>query len=113
MFCSTVVRQCLLVDCNLYHLSCDEFSDCLLSRKGVPYGRGLGLKHWVKEQGDHDKSFPILDCTQRLKGYTYVLSIDMDEVLMPAKHNNIKEFAKEIFAVSCRTLKSSQRKCSR
>ena len=53
----------------------------------------------MKEQGDHDKSFPILDCTQRLKGYTYVMGIDMDEVLMPAKHDNIKDFAKEMFTV--------------
>ena len=58
-----------------------------------------GTEELVKEQGDHDKSFPILDCTQRLKGYTYVMGIDKDEVLMPAKHDNIKDFAKEMFTV--------------
>ena len=73
----------------------------------MPYGRGLDARRFVREQGDHDKSFPILDCTQRLKGYTYVLGIDMDEVLMPATHHNIKDFARETFAVSTSSLPSS------
>ncbi|XP_070177013.1 uncharacterized protein [Littorina saxatilis] len=64
---------------------------------GKPYGRGLDLKRFVKDQGDHDKSFPILECTQRLKGYSYVMGIDMDEVLVPVHHHNIKDFANHKF----------------
>nr|KAG5710534.1 hypothetical protein BaRGS_013180 [Batillaria attramentaria] len=34
--------------------------------------------HWVPQQASHDETFPILDCRQRLAGYTYVMGVDMD-----------------------------------
>ena len=49
----------------------------------------------MAQQASHDETFPILDCKQRLRGYTYVMGHDMDEVLMPAKHQSIKELLKE------------------
>ena len=51
--------------------------------------------HWVPQQASHDETFPILDCKQRLRGYTYVMGHDMDEILVPAKHESIKDLLKE------------------
>ncbi|KAK7095226.1 hypothetical protein V1264_006662 [Littorina saxatilis] len=62
---------------------------------GPPYHRGLDQPHWVPQQASHDETFSILDCKQRLRGYSYVMGHDMDEVLMPAQHVSIKDLIKE------------------
>ncbi|XP_076436180.1 uncharacterized protein LOC143275786 [Babylonia areolata] len=62
---------------------------------GPPYGRGLHWKEYVKSQVSHDETFPILDCKQRLQGYTYILGHDMDEVVMPARHQSLKDLIKD------------------
>ncbi|PVD22529.1 hypothetical protein C0Q70_18343 [Pomacea canaliculata] len=46
-------------------------------------------------QASHDETFPILDCRQRLAGYTFVLGHDMDEIAIPARHIDLKTFFKE------------------
>nr|KAG5689698.1 hypothetical protein BaRGS_006323 [Batillaria attramentaria] len=62
---------------------------------GEPHVRGLDGPHRVFQQFFHDESFSILDCRQRLAGYTYVLGIDMDEVLMPVQNQDVKTMLKD------------------
>lgn len=68
--------------------------------EGRPYNRGLDYGHWVAQQASHDETFPILDCRQRLAGYTFVLGHDMDEMAIPARHIDLKTFFKEQLQVS-------------
>ncbi|KAK7502517.1 hypothetical protein BaRGS_00006092 [Batillaria attramentaria] len=62
---------------------------------GPPYGRGLHESTRVFDQFFHDEALPILDCRRRLADYTYIMGVDMDEVLIPAKNQDLKAFLKE------------------
>ncbi|XP_025111713.1 uncharacterized protein LOC112574699 [Pomacea canaliculata] len=66
-----------------------------VSAARAAYNRGLDYGHWVAQQASHDETFPILDCRQRLAGYTFVLGHDMDEIAIPARHIDLKTFFKE------------------
>ena len=43
----------------------------------------------------HDQSLALMDCRQRLRGYAFVMVIGLDDLLIPLKHQNVKDLLRE------------------
>ncbi|PVD27358.1 hypothetical protein C0Q70_12514 [Pomacea canaliculata] len=65
---------------------------------GRPWGRGFTDETRVLDQLPQDENFPFLECRLRLAGYDYVMSIDMDEIILPRKMKLLKPFFQDIFS---------------
>ncbi|CAL1530148.1 unnamed protein product, partial [Lymnaea stagnalis] len=53
---------------------------------GKPKNRTFSkpLEHW--DQYDEDQTMAVLDCRQRMGGYDYIISHDLDEMIIPRKY---------------------------
>ncbi|GFO17677.1 beta-1,4-galactosyltransferase galt-1 [Plakobranchus ocellatus] len=60
---------------------------------GRPYNRTMNDKSFY--QFHHDESLAVLECRQRMGGYTYVMSHDLDEFIIPRKDIGLKPFFQE------------------
>ena len=43
----------------------------------------------------HDQSLALMDCRQRLRGYAFVMVMGLDDLLIPLKHQNVKDLLRE------------------
>ncbi|XP_046355280.2 uncharacterized protein LOC124134481 [Haliotis rufescens] len=65
---------------------------------------GVAYRDLYKHRHDHDgqfgqdESFVLLDCRERLSGYSWVMGIDADETILPRKNVTLKPFIKELTA---------------
>ncbi|XP_071088347.1 uncharacterized protein [Haliotis cracherodii] len=55
-------------------------------------------RHDHDGQFSQDESFVLLDCRERLSGYSWVMGIDADEIILPRKNVTLKPFIKELTA---------------
>lgn len=60
---------------------------------GRPYNRTMNDKGMY--QFHHDESLAVLECRQRMGGYTYVMSHDLDEFIIPRMDVGLKTFFQE------------------
>ncbi|XP_071088040.1 uncharacterized protein [Haliotis cracherodii] len=83
------------------------------SRQGIlevqPYelpGRieGVAYRDLYRHRHDHDgqfvqdDGFVLLDCRERLSGYSWVMGIDVDEIILPRRNVALKPFIYELTA---------------
>ncbi|CAG5115939.1 unnamed protein product, partial [Candidula unifasciata] len=61
---------------------------------GDPANRTLMEKEKRRMQFHHDESMAVLECRQRMAGYSYVISHDLDEFIIPRRDLDLKEFFK-------------------
>lgn len=61
---------------------------------GDPANRTLMERNKHTEQFHHDESMAVLECRQRMSGYTYVMSHDLDEYIIPRRDISLKQFFK-------------------
>ena len=57
---------------------------------GRPYNRTMNDKGAY--QFHHDESLAVIECRQRMAGYTYVMSHDLDEFIIPRADVGLKPF---------------------
>ncbi|XP_059139529.1 uncharacterized protein LOC131927752 [Physella acuta] len=62
---------------------------------GNPANRTLMERDKRTTQFHHDESLAVLECRQRMAGYSYVMSHDVDEFIIPRRDISLKEFFKE------------------
>lgn len=62
---------------------------------GSPPNRTLMERDKRTYQFHHDESMAVLECRQRMAGYTYVMSHDVDEFIIPRMDVGLKQFFKE------------------
>ncbi|CAL1534833.1 unnamed protein product [Lymnaea stagnalis] len=62
---------------------------------GAPPNRTLMERDKRTYQFHHDESMAVLECRQRMAGYTYVMSHDVDEFIIPRRNVGLKQFFKE------------------
>uniref|UniRef100_A0A0B7APZ7 Glycosyltransferase family 92 protein n=1 Tax=Arion vulgaris TaxID=1028688 RepID=A0A0B7APZ7_9EUPU len=62
---------------------------------GGPPNRTMIGKDIGTMQFHHDESMAVLECRQRMAGYSYVMSHDLDEYIIPRQHIGLKQFFKE------------------
>lgn len=67
---------------------------------GTPVNRTLLGVYTDTAQFHHDESMPVLECRQRMSGYTYVMSHDLDEYIIPRRDISLKQFFKVIFSLT-------------
>ncbi|XP_048237059.1 uncharacterized protein LOC124134422 [Haliotis rufescens] len=65
---------------------------------GVAYRDLYKHRHRHDGQFFQDESFVLLDCRERLSGYSWVMGIDADEIILPRKNVTLKPFIKELTA---------------
>lgn len=61
---------------------------------GHPPNRTLMEIAKTSMQFHNDESMPVLECRQRMSGYSYVISHDLDEFIIPRMDVDLKEFFK-------------------
>ncbi|KAH9508257.1 hypothetical protein Btru_050626 [Bulinus truncatus] len=61
---------------------------------GEPKNRNLNESFKRTAQFNHDESMSLLDCKQRMSGYDFVLSHDLDEMVIPRDNVSLKTFFK-------------------
>ncbi|BFZ13642.1 hypothetical protein BsWGS_16680 [Bradybaena similaris] len=62
---------------------------------GLPRNRSLAEKWKRTAQFNHDETMAVLECRQRMAGYDYIISHDVDEFIIPRRDVTLKEFLKE------------------
>ncbi|XP_013087263.2 uncharacterized protein LOC106071649 isoform X1 [Biomphalaria glabrata] len=62
---------------------------------GYPANRTLMEKDKRTHQFHHDESMAVLECRQRMSGFSYVMSHDLDEFIIPRRDITLKQFFKE------------------
>ncbi|BFZ20527.1 hypothetical protein BsWGS_23565 [Bradybaena similaris] len=62
---------------------------------GSPANRTLWGADTATVQFHHDESMAVLECNQRMSGYTFVMSHDVDEFIIPRRDVTLKQFFKE------------------
>ena len=82
----------LLVLCTLHrHYVKSGFLDLQpYELPGRPYNRTMNDKGAY--QFHHDESLAVIECRQRMAGYTYVMSHDLDEFIIPRADVGLKPF---------------------
>lgn len=61
---------------------------------GYPRNRSLKEEFKKNVQFKHDEIMAILECRQRMGGYDYIMSHDLDEFIIPRKNITLKELLK-------------------
>ncbi|XP_046550211.1 uncharacterized protein LOC124260022 isoform X5 [Haliotis rubra] len=66
--------------------------------EGVRFRDLSGHRHDHDSQFDNDDNYPLIDCRDRLSGYSWVIGTDVDEIVLPRKNITLKPFIKDLFA---------------
>ncbi|CAG5115940.1 unnamed protein product, partial [Candidula unifasciata] len=59
---------------------------------GYPENRTIWGAATATDQFHHDESMAVLECNQRMSGYTFVMSHDVDEFIIPRQDVTLKQF---------------------